>query len=157
MLYPPRAAGRNLLEHAYYLPDKVLKVYREVIAAMNAELPLLAAIGLRTLIQAVCHDQEAKGDRLDKRIDSLASLGVLSKPQAGILHNHRFLGNVAAHEITAPQPAELVAALKIAETILATLYVIPKLQEDIKTGKVNPQAVQPAMKAERKSAEECGR
>jgi hypothetical protein len=142
-LYPPRAAARERMGYAHDLPDPVKRIYGEVVNAMNAELALLSAIGLRTLIEAICHDQKAKGKNLERLIDSMAELGVLSKKQADILHSHRFLGNVAAHEITAPQPAELIAAIEIAETILKTLYVIPKLEKDIKTGRVVPK---PSMK-----------
>jgi hypothetical protein len=137
-LYPPRASGRGWMDHVADLPDAVQKIYLEVISAMNAKLALLSAIGLRTLIEAVCHDQKAKGKNLESLIDSLAELGVLSKKQADLLHSHRFLGNVAAHEITAPKPEELIAALEIAETILKTLYVIPELEKRIKTGKAVP-------------------
>lgn len=124
-----------------YLPDSVKKIYREVIFAMNAELPLLSAIGLRTLIEAICHDQRAKKterENLKGLIDFLAELGVLSKKQADLLHSHRFLGNVAAHQITAPRSGELFAALEIAETILKTLYVIPELEKRIQTGRDAP-------------------
>jgi hypothetical protein len=61
---------------------------------------------------------------------------------------------VAAHEITAPDPAGLVAALKIAETILETLYVIPRRQKDTKTGRVNPQPPKPVIKLERKGTKD---
>ena len=67
--------------------------------------------------------------------DSFIYYGVLSKAQADILHTHRFLGNIAAHEITAAKPRELVAALEIAENILRTIYVLPELSKQIKTGK----------------------
>jgi len=42
------------------------------------------------------------------------------------------MGNVAAHEIVAPKPTELVAALDIAETLLKTIYVLPEVAEIMK-------------------------
>jgi hypothetical protein len=116
----------------------VERVYREILGAINAELPLLAAIGLRTLIEAVCHDARAKGKNLESLIDSLADLGVLSKAQATTLYSPRLVGNATAHQIAAPEVQELIAALRITETILETLYVIPKLKEGIRAGSVTP-------------------
>lgn len=134
-LYPPRAAGHEWLEHIRHLPGPVERVYREVLGALNAGLPLLATIGLRTLIEAVCHDARAKGKNLESLIDSLADLGVLSKAQATTLYSPRLVGNPTTHQITSPESAELTAALRITETILETLYVIPRLKQDLQTGR----------------------
>ena len=137
-LYPPRAAGHEWLEHVRHLPGPVERVYREILGAMNAGLPLLATIGLRALIEAVCHDARAKGKNLESLIDSLADLGVLSKAQATTLYSPRLVGNTVTHQMTAPESPELTAALRITETILETLYVIPKLKHDIQTGRAGP-------------------
>jgi hypothetical protein len=137
-LYPPRAAGHEWLEHIRHLPGPVERVYREILGAMNAGLPLLATIGLRTLIEAVCHNARAKGKNLESLIDSLADLGVLSKAQATTLYSPRLVGNPTTHQITAPESPELNAALRITETILETLYVIPRLKQDLQTGRLGP-------------------
>lgn len=139
ILYPDRASGRMPLNGAEHFPQKTRRIYLEVIKAMNCNSPLLAAIGLRALIESICIDQQAKGRDLKTRISELATLGLLSKKQADILHTHRFLGNIAAHEIEAPQPQELVAALDIAETLLKTIYILPTLDAVITTGKMKAQ------------------
>lgn len=117
------------------LPLKVRKVYREVITAVNSQLPVLAGIGLRSLIEAACKDKGVRGRNLEQQINGLATQGVLSQVQADVLHTHRFLGNAAAHEITPAQPRELIAALEIAETILRTIYVLPNLSRVVTTGR----------------------
>lgn len=134
-LYPDRASGRKTLDGAEHFPYKTRRIYLEIVKAMNCSSPLLAAIGLRALIESICIDQQTKGNNLEMRISELATLGLLSLKQAEILHNHRFLGNIAAHEIEAPQPRELIAALDIAETLLKTIYILPTLDATIKTGK----------------------
>jgi len=134
-LYPPRIAGRRPLENDYNLPTNIRRIYREILSAMNNSSVILAAIGLRTLIEGVCTDRKVKGKNLEQKIDALSTEGVLSSNQAKILHAHRFLGNVAAHEITAAKPQELVAALDIAETLLKTIYILPQLEGEITTGK----------------------
>jgi hypothetical protein len=98
-------------------------------------MPVLAGVGLRALIEAICTDQKAKGRKLEKKIDAMASMGVLAKAQSDLLHSHRFLGNVAAHRIEAANPAELIAALDIAETMIKTIYILPHLGASIRTGK----------------------
>lgn len=133
--YPRGVSERQPISDEYDLPPKVRTIYREVIGAMNSQLSVLAGIGLRALIESICRDQGITEVNLEKLITGLATKGVLSKAQADILHTHRFLGNVAAHEITSASPRELVAALEIAENVLRTIYVLPKLSKQVKTGK----------------------
>ena len=133
--YPRSKGDRQLIDDVYELPQKIRVIYEEVIGAVNAQLPVLTAIGLRALIEAICRDRGVKARNLEKLIDGLSQNGILSPAQASILHSHRFLGNVAAHEIESAKPKELVAALEIAEAMLRTIYVLPGLSDQIKTGK----------------------
>jgi hypothetical protein len=133
--YPHGEGQRQSEDVDHDFPSKVRVIYTEVISAMNHQLPVLAGVGLRALIEATCRDQGIPGGNLEALIDGLATKGALSTAQAEILHAHRFLGNAAAHEITPAQPRELVAALDIAENVLRTIYVLPKLSAEVKTGK----------------------
>lgn len=135
--YPRGATERQPIDDIYELPAKVQLIYKEVIGAMNAQLPVLAGIGLRALIETVCKEQGISANNLEKLIGGLATKGILSQAQADILHTHRFLGNVAAHDVVSAKPKELVAALEIAENVLRTIYVLPELSKQVKTGK-NP-------------------
>ena len=132
--YPRGETERKPIDCEHELPTKVQIIYKEIIGSMNAQLPVLSGIGLRALIESICRDQGISGGNLENLIDGLAKNGVLSITQANILHTHRFLGNVAAHEITSARPRELVAALEIAENILRTIYVLPKLSKQVTTG-----------------------
>ena len=105
------------------MPYKVRVIYDEVIDAINAQLAILAAVGLRALIEAICRERGIAGSNLMEMIDGLSEKGVLSANQAKILHSHRFLGNVAAHEIEKARREELFAALEIAESMLKTIYM----------------------------------
>lgn len=136
----PRSKGERLpIDGTHELPDKVETIYHEILGAINAQLPVLTAIGLRALIEAICKEQNIPADNLAKRIDGLATLKVLSQSQAKILHSLRFLGNGAAHEIELAKRTELVAALEIAEAMLRTIYVLPGLSNQIKTGNKSKQ------------------
>lgn len=132
----PYAKGQRLpFEESHELPPKIRIIYKEVIGAINAQLPVLSAIGLRALIETLCKERGVKGKNLADLIDGLATNGVLSTAQASILHSHRFLGNIAAHEIESAKQKELIAALEIAESLLRTIYVLPNLSKLILTGK----------------------
>ena len=130
-IFPDRASGRIVIAGNEHFPAKTKRIYIEVIKAMNTSCWLLAAIGLRALIESICLDQKCSGRDLKLKIGELASKGLLSTKQADVLHKHRFLGNAAAHEIESPQPVELIAAIEIAETLLKTIYVIPELENQI--------------------------
>ncbi len=131
-LYPERTQGRTPMAGYVDFPHKTKRVYMETLKALSSGMPLLAAIGLRALIESICLEQKTKSKTLAKGIDELAANGLLSQKQAEFLHNHRFMGNVAAHEIEAPKPEHLIAALEIAETLLKTIYILPEIAEQIK-------------------------
>jgi hypothetical protein len=131
-LYPSRTEGRPLMEGHENFPSKTRRIYSETLKALNQNALILAAIGLRALIESICIEQKTKAKVLAKAIDELAESGLLSKKQVDFLHAHRFMGNVAAHEIVAPKPTELVAALDIAETLLKTIYVLPEVAQKMK-------------------------
>jgi hypothetical protein len=68
----------------------------------------------------------APGNNLQKRIDSLCELGVLTREGADILHALRGLGNASAHEAEAHSETDLSTAFDVVEHLLQTVYVIPK-------------------------------
>lgn len=133
--YPFSKNARKPIDDLDDFPQKVKLIYQETVGALSAQLPVLTAIGLRAIIEAICVDQGVTGGNLENKIDGLASSGVLSFAQAKILHSHRFLGNIAAHDIVSANPRELIAALEIAEAMLKTIYVLPSLSAQIKTGR----------------------
>jgi hypothetical protein len=128
-IYPSRLMGRTALEDTYSLPPKVRSIYRETHAALCAKLPILAAVGIRALIESVCSEESAKGRNLEKKIDDLIQKEVLTKRNAIVLHKTRILGNMSAHEIESASDSELDVAFDIVENLLETVYIIPKKAE----------------------------
>ena len=133
--YPRSSTEHPRMKGDHLLPPKISEVYLEVIGAINADLSILPAVGLRALIEAVCRDQGIPRGTLEKLIDGLATKGVLTAAQAKILHGHRFLGNSAAHEAVPPKQGELEAALEIAESVLQTIYIVPRLAKRMPKGR----------------------
>jgi hypothetical protein len=131
-IYPSRLMGRSALEEIYSLPDNVRSVYKETHIALCAKLKVLAGVGIRALVEAVCLEESTKGRTLEKRIDDLVKKEVLTKRNATILHKTRLLGNLAAHKAKAPSDSELDVAFDIVENLLETVYIIPKKAEYLK-------------------------
>lgn len=154
-LYPERRpkqrdhTSREEIECAQMFPTKTRRAYREVIRSLSANLPILTAIGLRAIIESICIEKGATKGTLERKIDELASNGLLARAQADILHGLRFMGNFAAHEIEPPKLEELLAALEIAETLLKAIYFLPGLANSIKSGRpvAKPAVGKPAITA----------
>lgn len=117
--------GHKLIAESL-LPDSVSQVYAETYKALCNEQPVLAGVGIRALIEAVCQERNATGKTLEKKIDGLVDLNLLTSDGAKSLHNLRVIGNQAAHEVKPHSEEKLSAAMKIIEHLLEAVYVIPK-------------------------------
>ena len=125
-VYPPRIAGRPKLKDDGLLPYEVEKIYQETHAALCMNLRILAAVGIRALVEAVCAEEEAQGGNLEKKIDGLVDARVLTDSGAEILHGLRFMGNSAAHEVKRHSLSDLGTAFDVAENLLQNVYILPE-------------------------------
>lgn len=107
------------------LPQRVEAIYHETIKAFNAGALTLAGGGLRAIVEAVCIEQKVTGKNLQQRIDQLALDGLLAKTQADLLHEERYIGNTALHEIERPAQRDIEDGLQIVESLLNTIYIAP--------------------------------
>jgi len=128
-LYPYRDTKPELAK-ARFFPLGVQTVYREVLLAIGAHIPVLAAVGLRTLVEAACRDLGAAGN-LKSMIEGLATKGILRAEEAEILHLLRDAGNASAHEARAFTQGELLNALTMVEHILTTVYLLPHHRREL--------------------------
>jgi hypothetical protein len=119
------------LEHVALLPHNIHMVYEETRAALAADQPILAGIGIRAIIETVCKDQSAAGNNLMQNIDDLVTKGVVTPAGAEILHSLRFIGNEAAHEVKVHSQRDLLIALDVAEYLLKGTYILPKLAANL--------------------------
>jgi hypothetical protein len=137
-IYPGRIAGRHKLRDYYFLPANIQNIYEETHAALCNRIRVLASVGIRALIEVVCKDQNATGDNLEKRIDSLVVLGTLTKDGAEILHSLRIMGNEAAHEVKPPKDEELDVAFDVVEHVLQGVYLLKLRAESLPKRKKTP-------------------
>jgi len=143
LLYPHRTELHHKMKALYNAPPHLRRIYRETIDSYNSESYTLAAAGLRTLIEGVCATQGvAKGPvkvhrkdgstvvqnkkNIEGKINGLVEKRIINEKSATALHEHRFLGNEALHELVIPSGTDLVLAIEIMENLLETLFEVPE-------------------------------
>lgn len=130
----------KLFRHA---PMSISKLYDEVIDVFNQGYLLLATVGIRTLIEAIClnigiqeghlfdENQEIKHNKkkepilskaLEGKIFGLYENGFIIWEQALILQKIRDMGNAAVHEIKTPEISDFISAIQIIEQVLTNVY-----------------------------------
>jgi hypothetical protein len=124
-IYPSRVEGTKQMSEVWYLPGKTAMIYRETHSALCNKMPVLAGIGIRALVESVCNEKKAIGSDLEKKIDNLVQIGILTKEGAELLHGTRILGNKAAHEIVSFPESDLKTAMNVVEHLLAGAYIMP--------------------------------
>lgn len=137
LVYPKRNTVFSGIEGSHNLPPNVKIIYKETIEALNNDLFVLAAMGIRTIVETVCEDNKASGKDLNQKIDGLVSIGLVTSKGSEILHNLRFMGNEAAHNVKTHDSKELSAALKVIDHLLIEVYIIPKLARDLPQKRTN--------------------
>lgn len=141
-LYPKWEADN--LQHKLYFaaPAVIQKIYKEIIIAYNSNLEILCAAGARSLIEGICKTKNIKKGKityeddngiiqtkssgsLGGKINGLAEKGIISKKNAVALQEHKFLGNIALHELEVPSKKSLRLSIEILQNILDSLYEVP--------------------------------
>lgn len=147
-LYPKRSDKTRPVKDYYDVPNTLRRIYRETLECFNNDALTLCAAGLRAIIEGICADKKVsdgpvlitksdgsteskRKDNLEGKIAGLVEKGILTQENAAILHEHRFLGNEAVHELRQPTPNELTLAMDIVEHIVDALYVMPDKAEEL--------------------------
>lgn len=123
-IYPSPHETKTPIEDYYYIPKIVARIYKECVIAFNKKLPILTSIGMRAVIEAICKDKEVVAGGLEKKIDALAKMGLMTEQEAELLHLNRYMGNASAHELQEPLEEELNTGLDIIETTLRNAYIL---------------------------------
>jgi hypothetical protein len=118
--FPDRAIFHVENKHFRKIPKKLNNIYRESLIAFNNNIAVLCSIGIRSLIEGICADKNIEGKNLEERINNMVA--ILPKNIVKNLHSIRFIGNIAAHELTASDTKELKIAIEICEDLLNYLY-----------------------------------
>lgn len=138
-LYPNRSDKALEIKPYYNVPSIVKKIFVETIEAYNNGLNILCAAGLRAIIEGICKNENitdgpveqitktegikvVRSNKLIGKINGLLEKGIITKKQVEILHQPRFLGNEALHDLEAPKTEILRIAIEIIEHMLDSLY-----------------------------------
>lgn len=124
--YPKAVKGHKEVGSFFDFPEIVRTIYNEVLSALKEDTKILAGLGLRAAVEAVCNDLGVTGRNLANRINKLATNGYISKNDAERLHGIRFMGNDAAHDMKPPKDISLSVALQIVEHLIVSVYILEK-------------------------------
>lgn len=131
------------------LPYNLDLIYKESIKSFNSKNYILCAVGIRAILEGICKDQkisngtvektksdgtqhQVKSNNLDGKINGLHQKGIITIKHSGALHELRFLGNNAIHELESPKKKDLITAFDIIEHILIDIYEIPNKANRLK-------------------------
>lgn len=151
-LYPQRGKDVLAAKDFYNVPKNLRSIYKEVITCFNNESPVLCAAGLRASIEGLCAANGVtdgpvevkkpdgtveikRKNNLEGKISGLSEKGLLTKKNAELLHEHRYIGNDAVHELSRPSDGDLKIAVEIVEHMFESLYEIPEKAEALKIGR----------------------
>jgi hypothetical protein len=109
-----------------HVPFDVRRVYLETCKAMANEMPVLAGIGVRAIVETVCKQMDATGRTLKLKIDDLAAKGLLTKDGAEILQQLRTMGNRSARAVKPHSAEQLALAMDVVEHLLQGAYIFPE-------------------------------
>ena len=152
-LYPMRSETTLETKSFRNAPTEIRRIYRETIDCFNNDNMTLCAAGLRAIVEGICADQgvkdgpfeikKADGTTIKKRqtdlkgkISGLCEKGILTAGNSKVLHEHRFLGNEAVHQLSQPSTEELRLAIEIVEHTLDSLYEIPEKAVELQRKRV---------------------
>jgi hypothetical protein len=125
-LFPGRIEGRPPLNDLYHLPYELQTIYKESRSALMEGLSVLTGIRIRAIVETVCREKNSPGRDLAAKIGGLVTLNLITQTEAEILHDLRFMGNKAAHEVKAHSAQELNLAFDVAEHLLKAVYILPE-------------------------------
>lgn len=125
-IYPKTVEGHREINEISDIPEIVETIYSEILLALKEDANILAGLGLRAAVEAVCNNLNIKGRNLEVRINKLVTAGFISKKDAERLHAIRFMGNDAAHDIKPPKNEALKVALQIVEHLILSVYILEK-------------------------------
>lgn len=122
-IFPHYLEKGSELDNIHFIPERIRNIYEETIAVLKVGSLILAAGGLRAIIEAICNDLKIKKGNLAERIDLLYKQGKLTLNESKRLHSIRFLGNDALHEIEKPLKEHIFILFDIVNHLLANLYI----------------------------------
>jgi hypothetical protein len=141
-IFPKTSIEIMKFDLSHNVPFEIKRIFNESLDCYKNGDFILCAVGIRAVIEGICKDKNIKSglvnekDRNNKivqrrkydlrgKINGLYDVGILTRKNAEYLHQHRFLGNDAIHELKTPSSKELMLAIEIAYSIMQNIYDLP--------------------------------
>ncbi|MDP3145160.1 MAG: DUF4145 domain-containing protein [Bacteroidota bacterium] len=123
--FPTRAIKIRDSRDFSSIPKEINQTYKEVISCFNERNYILAAIGIRAILEAICRnlnitDKESFG--LKGKLTILKERNLFSNSIINALNEFKFLGDDAAHKLISPNFSEVVLALSVLDDLLEHQY-----------------------------------
>ena len=148
-LYPESTRYYRELKTFDNLPYNLIQVYEEAVSSFNQNRYILCSVGIRSILDGICIDQKIKkgqveikkrdgstnlkySTNLDGKINGLRENEIITKNQMMALHELRFLGNKAIHELETPSKKDLLIAFDIIEHILIDIYDLKEKSKELR-------------------------
>ena len=113
------------------IPSLIGKAYKESVEALNNGSLLLASIGFRATIEALCIENGFDKGTLITKINKLRDKGIITAADCERLHEARFMGNESAHQIQEPDREHILIVLEVVNNILNNLYIIDRKFKEV--------------------------
>lgn len=126
--YPEQEGTIHPIE-SWDIPAVISVIYKESLTAFNNRCYLLATLGLRSTVEAICLEKGLDGT-LKAKIDGLKDAGIITERDHTRLEEMRLSGNNSAHQQVALEKDELLLLIDIINNILNNLYVLDKKFKD---------------------------
>ena len=142
VIFPP---PRSKL-HKYHQPrEDVLKLlmnrpeakfvedlYLEICEAVNRDNPIVSALGLRSLINALSIIKTGSVDfGFEKNLNELKDAGFLSTNQKDLLSKVLEIGHAATHRLTSPSMSDIISCLKSTEHLIDSIFMLPDIDHKL--------------------------
>ena len=130
--WPPEQ--RDLPEwHSQLADDNLRKAMQEVYVAVGQSLLILAAIGVRTLLDRAFYLllEEKDHGPFARKLEEMVKKGLLAESQRKIFQIIANVGNAATHQAHAPSQKTLIRILTAVETFLYQNFILPDEAEHI--------------------------
>lgn len=152
-VYPPKPLNDKYVEYSIkdydHLPQLLETLYKQVVANYEMRHYLLAAAGLRMIIEGLCNELSIKegfsiddktgekkvdkktgkviiSDSLEGRINGLSEAGILTSKASKTLHIIRNIGNQTVHQLKEPKGSVILSGLEIVEHTFYNVYELEK-------------------------------
>jgi hypothetical protein len=121
------------IDYIYIFSDHFIKtLLKEIYIALQNNLPNLAAMGVRSLIEKVMIDKAGDQGSFKQNITQFEKLGYVSKIQREHLEAILDAGHATIHRSYSPTTEDVVTLVDIVEHIIKTIYLHENKIEQLK-------------------------